>query len=85
MDIREIKKDILEYDLYHVIDGVPYGDYQLNILNEGDKVIILVEDAEGSAAWAMSKVEFLNIGTTEDLKKHINKVLYYNYIEYEGD
>ena len=81
MNLKEIKKDILEYDLYHVIDGVQYGDYFLSILNEGDKITILVEDAEGSAAWAMDKDEFLNIKTTEELKKHINSILYYNYIE----
>jgi hypothetical protein len=85
VDIREIKKDILEYDLYHVIDGVPYGDYFLTILNEGKKITILVEDVEGSASWAMSKEEFLNISTTEDLKKHINNILYYNYIKHEGE
>ena len=85
MDIREIKKDILEYDLYHVIDGVPYGDYFVTILNEDDKIITHISDYEGSAAWAMSKEEFLNIKTTEELKKHINNVLYYNYIKHEGD
>ena len=85
MDIKEIKKDILKYNLYHVIDGVPYGDYQLSILNEGDKIIILVEDAEGSASWPMDKDEFLNIGTTEELEKHINSIIYYNYIEHEGE
>jgi hypothetical protein len=85
MDIKEIKKDILEYDLYHVIDGVPYGDYQLSILNEGDKILIVVNDYEGSASWAMSKEEFLNFSTTEELKKHINNILYYNYIKHEGE
>jgi hypothetical protein len=85
MDIKEIKKDILEYDLYHIIDGVPYGDYFLTILNEGDKVLIVVNDYEGSASWAMSKEEFLNISTTEELKKHINNILYYNYIKHEGE
>jgi hypothetical protein len=85
MDIKEMKKDILEYNLYYVVDGVPYGDYLLSIFNEGDKVTILVEDAEGSAAWVMDREEFLNISTTEELEKHINSILYYNYIEYEGD
>jgi hypothetical protein len=85
MDIKEMKKDILEYDLYYVVDGVPYGDYLLSIFNEGDKVTILVEDAEGSAAWVMDREEFLNISTTEELEKHINNILYYNYIEYEGE
>ena len=85
MDIKEMKKDILKYDLYEVIDDIPYGDYFVTILNEGDKILIVVNDYEGSAAWAMSKVEFLNIKTTEDLKKHINSILYYNYVEYEGE
>ncbi len=83
MDIKEMKKDILEYDLYYVADNIPYGDYQLSILNEGDKILIVVNDNEGSASWAMSKEEFLNIKTTEELKKHINSILYYNY--YEGE
>ena len=85
MDIKEMKKDIIDYDLYHVVDSIPYGNYQLNILNEGDKILIVVNDNEGSASWAMDKDEFLNIGTTKELKKHINSILYYNYVEYEGD
>ena len=85
MDIKEMKKDILEYDLYYVVDGVPYGDYYLTILNENDKIIIHISDYEGSASWAMEREEFLNIKTTEELEKHINNVLYYNYIEYEGE
>jgi acetoacetate decarboxylase len=85
MDIKEIKKDIVEYDLYEVLDDIPYGDYQLSILNEGKKITILVEDVEGSAAWAMNKDEFLNIATTKELEKYINNILYYNYVEYEGE
>ena len=85
MDIKEMKKDIIDYDLYHVVDDIPYGDYFLTILNEDDKIIIHISDYEGSATWAMSKEEFLNIKTTEELKKHINSILYYNYVEYEGD
>ena len=85
MNIQEMKKDILEYNLYWVVDGVEYGDHFLSILNEGDKVLIVVNDYEGSASWAMSKEEFLNIKTTEELKKLINSILYYNYIEYEGE
>ena len=85
MNIKEMKKDLVDYNLYHVVDSIPYGDYQLSILNEGDKIIIVVNDYEGSASWAMSKEEFLNIKTTEELKKLINSILYYNYIEYEGE
>ena len=85
MDLKEMKKDIVDYNLYHVADGISYGNYQLSILNEGDKILIVVNDNEGSASWVMSKEKFLNIGTTEELKKHINSVLYYNYIEYEGE
>lgn len=85
MDIKEIKKDIVEYDLYYVVDGVPYGEYLLTILNENDKVMIIVEDTEGFASWAMDREEFLNIGTNEELEKIINSILYYNYIEYEGE
>ena len=85
MDIKKMKKDIIDYDLYHVADDIPYGDYQLSIFNEGDKILIVVNDYEGSASWVMSKEEFLNIKTTEELKKHINNIIYYNYIEYEGE
>ena len=85
MDIKEMKKDIIDYDLYHVVDGVQYGDYFLTIINENDSIIIHIEDVEGSASGAMSKEEFLNIKTTEELKKHINSIIYYNYIEYEGE
>ena len=85
MDIKEMKKNIVEYDLYHVIDGAPYGDYQLSIFNEDDKIAIVVYDAWGSAAYVMDREEFLNIGTTEELEKHINSIIYYNYIEYEGE
>ena len=85
MNIKEIKKDIIEYDLYWVLDGVEYGDYQLSILNEGDKVIIALYDDWGSVAYMMDKEEFLNISTTEELKKHINAILYYNYVVHEGD
>ena len=58
MDIKEMKKDIIDYDLYHVIDGVPYGDYQLSIFNEGDKIAIAVYDEWGPAAYAMDKRSF---------------------------
>ena len=81
MDIKEMKKDLLEYDLYHVVDGVLYGDYQLSILNEGDQIIIAVYDDWGSAAYVMDKEDFLTIGTTEELEKHINAIIYYNYTE----
>lgn len=85
MDIKEIKKDILDYDLYEVLDDIPYGNYFLTILNEGDKVAIIVDDNKGSAASIMDREEFLNISTIEDLKKHINSIMYYNYNEYEGE
>ena len=85
MNLKEMKKDIVEYDLYHVIDGVPYGDYQLSIFNEGDKIAIVVYDEWGSAAYVMDREDFLNIGTTEELKKHIDSIIYYNYIEYEEE
>ena len=83
MDIREMKKDILEYDLYQIIDDIPYGDYQLTIYNEGDQIIIAVYDEWGSAAYRMNKEDFLTIGTTEELEKHIDSIIYYNYIEGE--
>lgn len=79
MDIKEIKKDLLEYDLYYLLDGVQYGDYFLTILNEGEKIIIVIGDNEGSASWVMDREEFLNIRTTKELKQHINNILYYNY------
>ena len=85
VDIKEMKKDLVDYNLYHLLDGIEYGDYLLTILNEREKIIIIVEDAEGFASWVMDRKDFLNISTTEDLKKHINNVLYYNYIKYEGD
>ena len=75
----------LDYDLYYLLDGVQYGDYSLSIFNEGDKVTILIEDAEGSASWVMDKKEFLNISTTEELEKYINNILYYNYNEHKGE
>ncbi len=84
MDIKELKKNIIEYDLYEVLDGIPYGDYRLTIINEDDKIIIHISDYEGSASCAMDKEEFLNIDTTEELEKLINSILYYNYI-YEGE
>ena len=85
MDIKEIKKDIIKYDLYWVVDDIPYGDYRLTIINEGEKVIIAIYDDWGSAAWAMDKDEFLNISTTEELKRHINNIIYYNYIKHKGE
>ena len=78
-------KDILEYNLYYVADGIPYGDYQLTIINEGETIIIVIEDDKGRATWTMDKEEFLSIGMSEELKKHINGILYYNYIEFEGE
>ena len=83
MDIKELKKNIINYNLYEVIDDVPYGAYRLTILNEGDKILIIVEDNEGRAAWATDKDEFLNISTSKELKKLINNILYYNYYNYE--
>ena len=85
MDINELKKDIIDYNLYYVADGIPYGDYRLTIINEDDKILIIVDDNEGHASWVMDKKEFLNIKTTEELEKHINAILYYNYIVHEGE
>ena len=81
ISIDDLKKDLLEYDLYYLLDDMQYGDYQLTILNEGDKIIIAVYDNWGSAAWAMDRQEFLNITTDEELEKHINAIIYYNYVE----
>jgi hypothetical protein len=75
-------RDILEYDLYEVVDNMPWGNYLLSIFNEGNKVVIFIEDANGSAVWAMDKAEFLSIGADEgELERLINSILYYNYIE----
>ena len=79
ISINDLKRDLLEYDLYYLLDGVKYGDYYLTIVNEGDNMTIIIDDNQGSASWAMSKEEFLNITTTEELKKHIDAILYYNY------
>ena len=81
INIDELKKDLLKYDLYYLLDDVQYGDYQLTILNEGDKIIIAVYDEWGSAAYVMNKEEFLKIDTSEELEKHINAIIYYNYVE----
>jgi hypothetical protein len=79
-------KDILEHDLYEVVDGIPWGNYLLSIYNEGDKVVIFIEDDDGAAVWAMDKAEFLSIGADEgELERLINSILYYNYIEREED
>ena len=85
MDIKEMKKDIIDYNLYHVVDSIPYGNYQLSIFNEDDKIAIAVYDEWGSAAYVMDREEFLSIGTSEELEKHINSIIYYNYIECEGE
>ena len=85
MNIQEIKKDIVEYDLYQVVDSIPYGDYFLSIFNEGDKIVIAVYDNWGSVAHMMDKKDFLNITTTDELEKHINSIIYYNYIECKGE
>ena len=85
ISIDDLKKDLLEYDLYYLLDAVKYGDYQVSILNEGDKIIIVVYDNWGSAAYVMDKEDFLNIKTTEELEKHVNSIIYYNYIEHEGE
>ena len=81
MDIKEIKKNIMQYNLYEVVDSAPYGEYFVTILNEGDKVLIAADDYEGLATWAMDRKEFLNIATNEELEQLIDSVLYYNYIE----
>lgn len=81
INIDDLKKDLVEYNLYHLLDAIEYGDYYLTIINENDKIIIIVNDNQGSASHVMSKEEFLNISTTEELKKHVNNILYYNYIE----
>ena len=87
MDIKEMQKDILEHDLFEVVDRMPYGEYFLSIYNtEGDHVVILIEDAEGSAAWAMDREDFLAYGANEaDLERLLNGILYYTYIEEEED
>jgi hypothetical protein len=85
MDIKEIKKNITQYNLYEVVEGIPYGDYSLTIFSEGDRVAILVENAEGTAAWAMDREEFLSIRTTEELERLIDSIIYYNYIEREEE
>ena len=83
MDIQEMKKDIIDYDLYWVVDSVEYDDYYLTIINESDSIIIHITDDEGSATGLISKDEFLNISTNEELERHINSIIYYNYVEGE--
>ena len=85
INIEELKKDLVRYNLYYLLDGVEYGDYQLSILNEDEKVIIAIYDDWGSAAYVMDKKDFLNITTTDELEKHINSIIYYNYIECKGE
>jgi hypothetical protein len=88
MDIKEMRKDILEYDLYEVVDGMPYGNHFVSIFNtEGNQVAILIEDAEGTGTWwAMDKQDFFTYGATvEDLERLLNGILYYTYIEEECD
>ena len=85
INVGELKRDLLEYNLYYLLDGVEYGDYYLSIINEDDKIIIAVYDEWGSVAWPMDKEEFLNIGTNEELEWYINNIIYYNYIEHEGE
>lgn len=77
-------RDILEYDLFEVVDRMPYGEYFLSIYNtEGNMVAILVEDAEGSATWwTMDKKEFFSFGATvEGLERLLNGILYYTHEE----
>ena len=85
MDIKEVKKNILEYDLYEVLDDIPYGNYSLTILNGNYEIMIVVYDDQGFASGTMDKEEFLNISTNEELEQRINSILYYNYIEDEGE
>ncbi len=82
INMEDLKKDLLDYDLYYLLDDVEYGDYQLNILNEGDKIIIVISDGWGSAAHVMDKKDFLNISTVEELEEYINNIIYYNYVEH---
>ena len=82
ISINDLKKDIINYDLYYVVDGISYGDYRLTIINENNNIVIILDDDKGFASWTMNRDEFLNIKTTEELKKHIDAILYYNYNEY---
>ena len=84
MDIKDMKKDIVECNLYEIVDDIPYGNYSLTILNGNYEIMIVVYDDQGFASGTMDKEEFLNINTNEELEKLINSILYYNYI-YEGE
>ena len=83
MDIKEMRRDILEYDLFEVVSNMPYGSCFVSIYNtEVDKVVIFIEDDDGSAIWAMDKKDFFTYGATvEGLERLLNGILYYNYIE----
>ena len=81
MDIQEIKKNIIQYNLHEVVDSVPYGNYSVSIFNEGNKILIAADDYEGLATWAMDREDFLSIATNEELERLIDSVIYYNYIE----
>lgn len=83
INIEDLKKNLLEYDLYWLLDAVKYGDYYLTIINENDSIIIHIEDVEGFATGAISKDTFLDMVTILELEEYINAILYYNYVEYD--
>lgn len=82
--ILEMKRDIAEYNLYELADGIEYGDYKLTVYNEGDVVSWVLEDNKGNAIGHMSKDEFMLLDANEIMSK-FNATIFYSYMESESE
>jgi len=82
INFTQVKKDIKNYDIFEVLDTKKYGNYYLNIYNESDTILIHLSDLEGYTTSKIDKKKFLEMSIS-DIKKLLNEVLYYNYIQNE--
>lgn len=79
--IEEILENIKD-GFYEVLE-CKYGDYNLTILKEREKIITYLQDEYGESSGLCDVESFINSIKNKKLENYIDEVLYYNYISYE--
>lgn len=79
--IEEILENIKD-GFYEILE-CKYGDYNLTILKENEKIVIHLQDEFGESSNFCDVERFINLIKNKKLENYIDEVLYYNYVSYE--
>ena len=86
VEIKGMQKDIIEYDLRDLADGIEINEWRLFVINDShsDSIIIQIQKDDGEAVSHIPRSLFLKMDDN-DFDALINTIIYYNYQEYELD